>query len=98
MCRALYYDVDEDGGVVSNAKGKRFISCMRELMGVYFPDDILTHWRRQPDSSKDAVLDALHREFPNPMDDRFRKQRNAISHEPSFEVQAWFGKNGRLPW
>lgn len=42
MCRALYYDVDEDGGVVSNAKGKRVISRMHELMGVYFPDDILT--------------------------------------------------------
>ncbi len=71
MCRDVYYDLDEYGGVVSNAKGKRVISRMRELMGVYFPDDILTDWRRQPESSKDAVIDALHREFPNPMDRRF---------------------------
>ena len=66
ICRSLYYDLDEDGGVVSNAKGKRVTSRMRELMGIYFPDDILTDWRRQPDGSKNAVLDMLHREFPNP--------------------------------
>ena len=71
MCRSLYYDLDEDGGVVSNAKGKRVISHMRELMGIYFSDDILTDWRRQLDGSKNAVLDVLHREFPNPMDCRF---------------------------
>lgn len=72
ICRALYYDIDEDGGVISNAKGKRVLSRMRELMGIYFPDDILTDWRRQPRSSKETVLEALHREFPNPMDCRFR--------------------------
>ena len=26
MCRNLYYDLDEDGGIVSNAKGKRVTS------------------------------------------------------------------------
>lgn len=74
MCRDLYYDLDSDGGVVSNTRGKRVISRMRELMGVYFPDDILTDWRRQPDDSKNAVLDALHRQFPNPMNYRFKKE------------------------
>ena len=57
MCRDLYYDVDSNGGVVSNTRGKRVLSRMRELMAVYFPDDILTDWRRQPDGSKNAVID-----------------------------------------
>ena len=74
MCRAFHYDVDESGGVVSDAKGKRVLSRMRELMSVYFPDDILTDWRRQPDGSKNAVLDQLHREFPNPLDYRFKRE------------------------
>ena len=39
---------------------------MRELMWVYFPDDILMDWRHQPESSKNAVVEVLHREFPNP--------------------------------
>ena len=46
MCKDLYYDVDSNGGVVSNTRGKRVLSRMRELMVVYFPDDILIDWRR----------------------------------------------------
>lgn len=49
-------------------------SELYELMNVYFPDDILTDWRRQPGSSKDAVIEALHREFPNPLDCRFNNE------------------------
>ena len=48
---------------------------MRELMWVYFSDDILTDWRRQPKDSKDAVVDVLHREFPNPEGYRFKYDR-----------------------
>ncbi|MCO5603412.1 hypothetical protein L7F22_057562 [Adiantum nelumboides] len=70
--RTLYYDLDDDGASVSNAKGKRVIARMHELMWVYFPDDILTDWRRQPADSKNTVINQLHREFPNPKGYRFR--------------------------
>ncbi|MCO5574346.1 hypothetical protein L7F22_028129 [Adiantum nelumboides] len=70
--QTLYYDLDDDGAPVSNAKGKRFIARIHELMWVYFPDDILTDWRRQPTDSKNTVINQLHREFPNPEGYRFR--------------------------
>lgn len=72
MCRNLYYHIDENGGVVSDVKGKILTSRMRELMEIYFPDDILTDWRLQPEGSKDIVIDILHREFPNPLEYRFK--------------------------
>ena len=70
----LYYDIDEDGDVISDRRGKRVFARMHELMWVYFPDDILTDWRRQPTISKDAVIiDALHAEFPNLPSLQFKK-------------------------
>ncbi|MCO5604928.1 hypothetical protein L7F22_059103 [Adiantum nelumboides] len=50
--QTLYYEIDSEGAPISNAKGKRVISPMHELMWIYFPDDILTDWRRQPRDSK----------------------------------------------
>ena len=44
-------------------------------MWVYFPDDILTDWRRQPKDSKDAMVDVLHWEFPNPEGYHFKYDR-----------------------
>ncbi|MCO5551794.1 hypothetical protein L7F22_005296 [Adiantum nelumboides] len=70
--QTLYYDLDDDGAPVSNAKGKRVIARMHELMWVYFPDDILTDWRCQPADSKNTVINQLHREFPNPEGYQFR--------------------------
>ena len=52
----IYYNINEYGDVVLNAKGKRVLAQMRELMWVYFPDDILIDWRRQPKESKEAVI------------------------------------------
>ncbi len=74
MCRSLYYEIDREGAPISNAKGKRVLSRMHELMWIYFPDDILTDWRRQPRDSKQAVLEQLHREFPNPEGHRFKEK------------------------
>ena len=62
----ISYNINEYGDVVPNKKGNRVLAQMRELMLVYFPDDILTDWRRQPSLSKDVVLEILHQEFPNP--------------------------------
>ena len=73
VSRHLYYDIDEDGDVISNRKGKWVFARMRELMWVYLLDDILTHWRRQPIESKDVIIDILHREFPNPPSFKFKK-------------------------
>ncbi|MCO5602964.1 hypothetical protein L7F22_057105 [Adiantum nelumboides] len=70
----LYYEIDSQGASISNAKGKRVISHMHELMWIYFPDDILTDWRRQPRDSKQAVIDLLHREFLNPEGHRFKEK------------------------
>ncbi|MCO5594101.1 hypothetical protein L7F22_048122 [Adiantum nelumboides] len=70
----LYYEIDSEGAPISNAKGKRVISRMHELMWIYFPDDILTDWRRQPRDSKQAVIDQLHREFPNSEGHRFKEK------------------------
>ncbi|MCO5615118.1 hypothetical protein L7F22_069407 [Adiantum nelumboides] len=63
-----------EGAPISNAKGKRVISRMHELMWIYFPDDILTDWRRQPRDSKQAVIDQLHRKFPNLEGHRFKEK------------------------
>ena len=78
MCRTLYYEIDEDSVPISNAKGKQVIARMHELMWIYLPDDILTDWRRQPADSKNAAIEALHREFPNPIGYRF-KERTMLS-------------------
>ncbi|MCO5562892.1 hypothetical protein L7F22_016528 [Adiantum nelumboides] len=71
--QTLYYDLDDDGAPVSNAKGKRVIARMHELMWVYFLDDILTDWRRQFANSKNTVINQLHWEFPNLEGYRFRE-------------------------
>ena len=71
----IYYNIKKYGDVVSNKKGNRILARMRELMWVYFSDDILTDWKRQPNSSKEAVLEALHQEFPNPKGYRFDKHK-----------------------
>ncbi|MCO5568699.1 hypothetical protein L7F22_022398 [Adiantum nelumboides] len=60
--QTLYYDLDDDGAPVSNAKGKRVIARMHELMWVYFLDDILTDWRRQPADSKNTSRRGVARE------------------------------------
>ena len=69
--RNLYYNVDESGAIIADNKGKRVISRMHELGYIYFPDDILLDWRRQPEGSKEALINQLHREFPNPPDCQF---------------------------
>ena len=56
----IYYYIDQYDDVVLHKKGKRVLAWMRELMWVYFPDDILTDWRRQPKDSKDAVINAMN--------------------------------------
>ena len=47
VSRHLYYDINKEGALISNAKGKQVLARMHKLMWVYFPDDILTDWRRQ---------------------------------------------------
>ena len=74
MCRDTWYDIDQYGSIIADDRGKRVTSRMRELMQIYFPDDILTDWRRQPESSKDIVIDRLHTEFPNPIEYRFKNE------------------------
>ncbi|MCO5568204.1 hypothetical protein L7F22_021900 [Adiantum nelumboides] len=70
--QTLYYDLDDDGAPVSNAKEKRVIARMHELMWVYFLDDIHIDWRRQPVDSKNTIINQLHKEFPNPKGYRIR--------------------------
>ena len=48
----IYYNIDQYGNVVSGKKGKRVLAQMRELMWVYFLNDILTDWRCQPKDNK----------------------------------------------
>ena len=48
-------------------------------MWVYFLDDILIDWRHQPKDSKNAMIDVLHQEFPNPEGYQFNKDK-MISH------------------
>lgn len=72
MYRNLYYDIDDEGDIISNAMGKRVFARMHELLWVYFPDDILTDWRKQPKDSKDRVIEILHSEYPNPEGYRFK--------------------------
>ncbi|MCO5580231.1 hypothetical protein L7F22_034097 [Adiantum nelumboides] len=84
--QTLYYEIDSKGAPISNAKGKRVISRMHELMWIYFPDDIFIDWRRQPRDSKQAVIDQLHREFLNPEGHRFKEK--AMLHEPRTELKA----------
>ena len=69
--RNLYYNIDESGAIIEDNKGTRVILRMRELGYVYFPDNILLDWRRQPEGSKEALIYVLHREFPNPPDCQF---------------------------
>ena len=64
----LYYNIDESGSITADNKGKQVISCMRELGYVYFSDDIILDWRRQPE---EGSIDVLHMEFPNPPDCQF---------------------------
>ena len=67
MCKHLYYEVDDDGAIILDGKGKQVIARMHKLMWIYFLDDILIDWRHQPIDNKNAVILALHREFLNPI-------------------------------
>ena len=78
FCRNLYYTIDGYGGVRADTRGKRLITRMHELMSVYFPDDIFTDWRRQPEESKNMVIDRLHEQFPNPEGYKFDETQMKI--------------------
>ena len=93
----IYYNLDEYGNVVSNTKGKRVLAQMRELMWVYFPDDLLMEWRRQPKDSKDAVIAILHREFSNLEGYCFDKHQ-MISHMNRTWIVRWSPGEAPQEW
>lgn len=70
----LCYRVDEDGDIVSDDRGKHVLRRMHELTWIYFVDDILKDWRLQPKEAKEALLERLHTEFPNPEGHRFNNK------------------------
>ena len=57
--------MDYGGAVSFNVKRKQVIACMHKLMWIYFLDEIPIDYRHQPTNSKNAMPEAMHKEFPN---------------------------------
>lgn len=62
----IFYDLDEDGSIIMDIRGKVVINRLHDLTLKYFGHDLFNSWEQQDQGDKDKILDILYREFPQP--------------------------------
>ena len=59
LCRG-YYDLDEDGWIIADERGKLVLSRLKSYLGVVIGTNILQDWRHVPVEAKKTVVDYIH--------------------------------------